>query len=72
MEIRLLIQKSFQAVCQPADIKGELGFEAIRIKAATVGFYENDFAQNLFGSDRIIAGGPGISAEYKTGLSAED
>jgi hypothetical protein len=72
MKTRSLIKKSFQAENQPADIKCELGFEAIRIKAATVVFYENDFTQNLFGCDRIIAGGPGISAEDKAGLSAED
>jgi hypothetical protein len=60
-----IILKSFQAEYPSADIKEEFGFEAIRTDAAAIGFYSHDFTQNLFGCDRIIAGGPRISAQNK-------
>ena len=65
------MQKSFQAGGQSADIKDESDFEAVWIHAAAVSFNGNHLPQNLFGTDRIIAGGPCIAAQYKKGLRAE-
>ena len=62
------MQKSFQAGSQSADIKGELDFETVWIHAAAVSFNGNHLPQNLFGIDRIIAGGPCIAAENKARL----
>ena len=64
------IQKFLETEYQSADIKDEFGFEAIRINAAAIGFYCDNFAQKLFGRDRVIAGRSGISAQGKIGLSS--